>query len=360
MLDRVVAEAFKANPKWGKRDRGFVAESVWEVVRWRRVLAYLSDSEDPRAWLAAEWWRTGKEVPEWWAWEGANLEDMGARSGGLEGQPRAVRESVPDWLDRRGEEEMGARWGGELAALNRRAPVFLRANRLLATRAEVREWLEGEGVAAREVAGAEDALELEGTLPKRLYGDGRIEIQDAGSQRIAPLLEAEPGMRVIDACAGVGGKTLHLAALMEGRGEIVALDISPKKLESLKRRAGRAGVRNVRGELWGEDTLSKYGGRADRVLVDAPCSGLGTLRRQPDLKWRLDERRLEKAMATQRELIERCAGFLRPGGKLVYATCSVLPCKNGRQLAGREIEEEISISPATTGWDGFYGARVAG
>ena len=192
-----------------------------------------------------------------------------------------------------------------------------------------------------------------------------MEIQDPGSQAVAPLLEAEPEMKVIDACAGAGGKTLHLASLMKGRGEIVAMDVSAAKLSELRRRASRAGTRIIRTETWREDTLKRYAGWADRVLIDAPCSGLGTLRRQPDLKWRLSEGALEKIKRLQRRLLDHYPALLRPGGKLVYATCSVLPSENTGQLdllAERDgrflIEESITVSPAATGWDGFFAARL--
>ena len=366
VLDRVVAEGFRAQPRWGKRDRSFVAESVWEVVRWRRALAFVAGSDDPRALLAAEWSGRGIELPDWWTWKGEAVGDMELRRGQIAAQPRAVRESVPDWLDLLGRSELEEAWDAELRALNRRAPVFLRANRLMADRDEVLAWLSGEGVPARPVEGLPDAIELESVLPRRLADDGRIEIQDAGSQVVAPLLEVAPGMRVVDACAGGGGKTLHLAALMEGRGELLALDVSRRKLEALKRRAGRAGVRNVRAEPWQDDTLRRRAGWADRVLIDAPCSGLGTLRRQPDLKWRLSAGSLEKTRRLQRRLLDHYRELLKPGGRLVYATCSVLPSENQGQVAALlerdprwEVEEERVVLPAASGWDGFYAVRLA-
>ncbi|RYD64251.1 MAG: RsmB/NOP family class I SAM-dependent RNA methyltransferase [Verrucomicrobiaceae bacterium] len=229
------------------------------------------------------------------------------------------------------------------------------------------EWLSSHGVEASRVEGAPDALVLPAgkTLPKPLAAEGLVEIQDAGSQRIAPLLDMEPGMRVIDACAGAGGKALHLAALMESKGEIVAMDISTAKLSELRRRATRAGTRVIRTEMWREDSLKRYAGWADRVLIDAPCSGLGTLRRQPDLKWRLTAPSLEKTKRLQRRMLDHYPELLRPGGKFVYATCSVLASENGGQLRNlverdsrRVIEEELTVSPAETGWDGFFAARL--
>jgi 16S rRNA (cytosine967-C5)-methyltransferase len=152
---------------------------------------------------------------------------------------------------------------------------------------------------------------------------------------------------------------------MQGRGEIVAMDISTAKLSELRRRASRAGTRIIRTETWREDTLKRYAGWADRVLIDAPCSGLGTLRRQPDLKWRLTAPSLEKTKRLQRRMLDHYPELLRPGGKFVYATCSVLPSENGGQLRNllerdsrRGIEAELTVSPAETGWDGFYAARL--
>ena len=365
VLDRELDELFRANPKWGKRDRGFVAETAFEVTRWRRALAFLAGDESIAALCATHWIRSGLEVPGWWV---SHPDEVATREVELANQPRAIRESIPHWLDELGVRELGEEvWGKEIAALNRRAPVFLRVNRLRFEVDQAIKWLGSHGIEVSCVAGAPDALMLPAgkTLPKPLAAEGLVEIQDAGSQRIAPLLDVEPGMRVIDACAGAGGKTLHLAALLQGRGEIVAMDISTAKLSELRRRASRAGTRIIRTETWREDTLKRYAGWADRVLIDAPCSGLGTLRRQPDLKWRLTAPSLEKTKRLQRRMLDHYPELLRAGGKFVYATCSVLPSENGGQLRNlierdprRGIEAELTVSPAETGWDGFYAARL--
>lgn len=365
VLDRELDALFRAHPKWGKRDRSFVAETVFEVTRWRRALAFVAGDPSTPALCAVQWHRAGLEVPDWWPWQG-HQDEWSDREAALPSQPRAIRESVPDWLDVLGESELGEAWDRELAALNRRAPVFLRANRLRATLDEAQSWLRGHGIDARHFAA--DALVLpEGkSLPKPLAAEGVVEIQDAGSQRIAPLLHVEPGMRVIDACAGAGGKTLHLAALMHSRGEILAMDISAAKLSELRRRAARAGTRIIRTETWREDCLRRYAGWADRVLIDAPCSGLGTLRRQPDLKWRLTSATLEKTKRLQRQMLDHYSELLKPGGKLVYATCSLLPAENGGQVRNllerdprRALEEELIVSPAESGCDAFYAARLS-
>lgn len=364
VLERGLARAFGAHPKWGKRDRAFVAESAYEVARWRRGLEFVAGSGEVAALLAAQWTRMGLEVPEWWSWRGESAEEMRRREGELGAQPRAVRESVPDWLDDLGAEELGDRWGRELAALNRRAPVVVRVNPLQVSLAEARERLAAAGVAAEPVAGAADALCLAAgrILPVRLLEEGWVEIQDAGSQQVAPLLDARPGMKVVDACAGAGGKALHLACLMENRGEILAMDVSGEKLAELRRRVARGRVSNLRTTGLGADTVARHREWADRLLLDVPCSGLGTLRRQPDLKWRLTPGRLAEVRELQRRILVEYPVMLKPGGRMVYATCSVLPSENQAQArwllerGGFEMTGEKVVSPADSGWDGFYAA----
>jgi 16S rRNA (cytosine967-C5)-methyltransferase len=367
VLDRVVAEAFRKNPRWGKRDRHFIGDSVWEVVRWRRALSFVADSDDVGALLAALWRRRGFEVPDWWDWIGCSLDAMALREGELTSQSRAVRESVPDWMDQRGTEELGDQWASILTALNQRAAVFLRANTLKTSRSGLLDILKGEGIEAEVVDGLPDGVRLAGMLPRKLVQDGRMEIQDGGSQMVAPMLQVEPGMRVIDACAGAGGKTLHLAALMQGKGEVLALDVNARKLKQLLERAKQAGVRNLNVARWDSSTLRRYSGWADRVLIDAPCSGLGTLRRQPDLKWRLDQAGFSKVRRTQRKLLDHYPGLLKPGGVFVYATCSVFPSENQGQIENllhRDrrwiLQESRTISPANCDFDGFYVARCGG
>ncbi len=364
VLDHALGKVLGGNPRWGKRDRGFVAGTVFEVVRWRRALGFVADSEEVRALCAAQWVRDGYELPDWWEYRGLGVDGMRDRERELSGQRRAVRESVPDWLDEVAGGELGDAWDRELTALNGRAAVFLRVNRLKGTREEAVAWLAGHGVEASEVPGVADGLVLGSgkVLPKPLLAEGRVEIQDAGSQLVGPMVDPQPGEVVIDACAGAGGKTLHLAALSGGRAKLVAMDVVPGKLEELKRRADRAGVKGIRTEVIGPGTVAGWAGRADRVLIDAPCSGLGTLRRQPDLKWRLSVERLEELRTLQRRILREYSGMVRVGGRVVYATCSVLPSENhgaAETLSGSgefAIVDERVVSPAATGFDGFYAA----
>ncbi len=366
VLDHALAAAFEENPKWGKRDRSFIAETVFEVARWRRALGFLADSEETNAMCAAQWVRMGYEVPEWWTFKGLGAEEMKARESELADQPRAVRESIPDWLDELGVSELGSAWDAEIAALNQRAPVYLRVNTLKNTRAEAIEWLAANGVTAAELPGLPDALVLPPgkALPKPLRADGRVEIQDAGSQLIAPLLDPQPGERVVDACSGAGGKSLHLAALMRNEGRVFAMDVDAKKLAELERRAKRAGATCVKPKAITESTPVEFANIADRLLIDSPCSGLGTLKRQPDLKWRLKPAQLERVRGIQKELLATYTAMLRPGGVLVYATCSILPSENRAAVdsliasGGFTLLTERPVSPAETGFDGFYAAAL--
>jgi 16S rRNA (cytosine967-C5)-methyltransferase len=367
VLDHELATAFEENPKWGKRDRSFIAETVFEVARWRRALSFLIDSEETTALCAAQWVRMGYELPDWWAYHGKSAEEMRTRETELADQSRAVRESIPDWLDALGVAELGASWDAELTALNQRASVFLRVNTLRTTRPEAIAWLGSFNIVATEVPNLPDALVLAPgkALPKTLRFDGRVEIQDAGSQMIAPLVDPQPGERIIDACSGAGGKSLHLAALMKNEGRVFGMDIDTKKLAELERRARRAGATKcVKSKEITASTAADFADVADRLLIDAPCSGLGTLKRQPDLKWRLKPAQLDRLRGIQAELLEKYTAMLRPGGRLVYATCSILPSENraaiDRLLAKGNFTllEECPVSPAATGYDGFYAAAL--
>ena len=363
VADRAVARAMGAHPKWGKRDRAMVAETVYEVVRWRRRLEVLAGSGDWWA-LAGYWWeQQGYARPEWATWPEAGA--AAEREAALAGMPRAVRESLGDAFDALGEAELGGRWEVELAALNQAAPIFLRVNPRRGNVASVKAELEALGVVVELVEGCAQGLRVaEGkAVSNQLRESGRFEIQDAGSQQVAPFVQVAPGMRVVDLCAGAGGKTLHLAALMEGKGDLLAMDQHEGKLETLRGRAARATVK-VRTAVVSEASLAAMAGQADRVLVDAPCSGSGTLRRQADLKYRITAASLAGVQAVQREVLERGAALVKPGGKLVYATCSVLPSENQAQAAWFSaghaeftLEEERSLAPSETGWDGFYMAR---
>uniref|UniRef100_UPI00261E1A1D (d)CMP kinase n=1 Tax=uncultured Dokdonia sp. TaxID=575653 RepID=UPI00261E1A1D len=285
---------------------------------------------------------------------------------------RKYRESIPDWMDAVGEKALGKQWDKELAALNTQAPVVLRANSLKTTPKDLRNVLADQDIDTKLVDGYPDAVELierKNVFTSEAFKNGFFEVQDASSQRVARFLDVQPTMRVVDTCAGAGGKTLHLAALMENKGQIIAMDIYEGKLKELKRRAKRAGAHNIETRVIDTTKVfKKLYGKADRVLIDAPCTGLGTIKRSPDLKWKLQPDFVQKVIDRQAELLQSYSKIVKPGGKMVYATCSILPQENQEQiksfLATEEgvhfsLEKDQTISPAKTGYDGFYMALLS-
>ncbi len=278
---------------------------------------------------------------------------------------RKIRESIPDWLDDTGAAELGNNWEAELHALNQTAPVVLRANTLKTTSQELKKALASENIFTEQLPDLPQALvltEKKNVFQTELFKNGFFEVQDAGSQRIAPMLDVHPGMRVIDACAGAGGKTLHLAALMQNQGRLIAMDIEAWKLDELRRRARRNGVSNVETRPIEAKTIKRLRDTADRVLLDVPCSGLGVLRRNPDSKWKLKPEFLTQIRQTQYEILTSYSQMVKAGGKLVYATCSILPSESedqvkrflGEQGSKWQLLQEERTSPALQGFDGFY------
>ncbi|HZF99574.1 MAG TPA: methyltransferase domain-containing protein, partial [Chitinophagales bacterium] len=253
--------------------------------------------------------------------------------------------------------------------MNRQAAVVLRVNTLKTNLKSLLRQLDDEGITTSRLPDFEDALLLEKRanvfqLPS--FKEGMFEVQDAGSQAIAPFLQPEAGMRVVDACAGAGGKTLHIASVMENRGHVIALDVEEWKLIETRKRARRAGVGIIETRLIDSTkVIKRLNGTADRVLIDAPCSGLGVLRRNPDAKWKLSPETIEKVKNLQSDLLQRYASMAKPGGKIVYATCSILPSENEKQvekfLANNKdqytLEDQKHIMPSE-GFDGFYMARI--
>ncbi len=362
VASRALETLFAQNPKWGKRDRAFVSQNTYEIVRWRRLLERAAQSDENWALLAAQLVKNDIELPEWSEFSICNSAEIRARLD-LHDLPRAICESIPDWMDELGARELGDSWDAEISALNQEAPVFLRANTLKITRDELQKQLQIETIETQPVENLPDALRLEtrrSIAHFALYKGGFFEMQDGASQLVAPFLGVESGMKILDACAGAGGKSLHLASLMGNRGHLVACDSDASKLMELRRRAARNGVSCLETR-----PPEKLRGEFQRVLIDAPCSGLGTLRRQPDLKWRLTPEFLAQIGQKQREILDFYAPMLQPNGKLVYATCSILPSENEKQIEwflrrnkGWELEELHPISPAQTGFDGFFMARL--
>lgn len=373
-VDKVIERILKSNRKWGARDRGFIAESTYEIVRWWRLLWMIYGKESTLKRkelyrLFGVWWLwQGYSLPEWNQF--ASLEDFNIDEA-LKQVPDEVRyhQSFPDWLDERASHELGpAKWSEIAQNLNLQASVILRTNSLLTSREKLMWRLQTEGFEITELETNDVGLVLEkraNTFRAQSFQDGWFEVQDGGSQQIAAFLKAEPGMRVIDACAGAGGKTLHLAALMQNKGAIIAMDVEERKLHELKKRARRNQVHNVETRLIDSSkTIKRLAGTADRLLLDVPCSGTGVIKRNPDTKWKLQPEHVEKVRQIQARIIRDYSEMLKPGGLMVYATCSILKSENEDQvqefLAERDdykLLEEKRVDPGPAS-DGFYMALL--
>lgn len=375
--DKVIAKMLKSDKRWGKRDRGFIAENTYEIIRWKRLYGELAGVKEPFS--NTSLWRLlsvrlvlqGIPLPAWDEVRGTPARRIKGKYDGLQ-QYRAIVCSITDWLDKLGVANFGeTQWKRELDALNTQASVVLRVNRLQTNPKTLQNELVAEGIQTVLHRTYPDALILQeraNVFETDAFKRGLFEVQDASSQLVASFTEVSPGMQVIDACAGAGGKSLHLAALMENKGQLTALDIYPHKLHELKRRAKRAGVHNITTRhIQSTKVIKKLHGRADRVLIDAPCTGLGVLRRNPDAKWKIDADFLERVKQTQKHIIHSYATMVKPGGKLVYATCSILKEENQNQVEGFlqseigkqfTLEKEQIVNPAKSGFDGFYMARM--
>lgn len=375
--DKVIEKTLKRDKRWGSRDRSFIAETTYDIVRWKRLYAEIAEVKPPfsRENLFRMWavWATlrGIELPDWKQIEPTPTRRIKGKFDALS-KIRKFRESIPDWLDEMGVKELGEKtWEKEIHALNVQAPVVLRVNNLKTSREALQKLLQEEGIESTFVKDHPEALELKersNVFKTQAFRDGYFEVQDASSQMVAHFLDVQPGMRVVDTCAGAGGKSLHLAALMENKGQIIALDIYGNKLKELKRRAKRAGAHNIETrDIDSTKVIKKLYNSADRVLIDAPCSGLGVLSRNPDAKWKLQPEFIENLKQKQQEILRQYSRIVKPGGKMVYATCSVLPSENQAQveqfLASEEgkdfsLIEDRKVLSSETGFDGFYMALL--
>ena len=375
--DKVLRKVLKYDKRWGSRDRSFIAETVYDIVRWKRLYSEIAEVKAPysRANLFRLFavWATlrGITVPDWKQIEPIPSRRIKGRFDELS-KIRKFKESIPDWMDELGEKALGKKWGDELTALNTQANVVLRANTLKANVKDVRNTLADQDIDTQILDKYPDALQLvvhKNVFTSEAFKNGFFEVQDASSQKVARMTDVSPGMRVVDACAGAGGKTLHLAALMENKGQIIAMDIYEGKLKELKRRAKRAGAHNIETrEITSSKVYKKLYDKADRVLIDAPCTGLGTIKRNPDLKWKLQPEFVDKVVERQAEILQNYSKMVKEGGKMLYATCSILPRENQEQVQsflkteqGQKftLEKQETVSPAKSGYDGFYMALLS-
>jgi len=375
--DKVVARALKKDKRWGSHDRKFVAETIYEIVRWKRLYTEIAEVKEPfdrdKIWRIFAVWAVlrGYNLPDWKYFEDTPVRRIKGKFDELT-KTRKFRESIPDWMDELGVKELGEEvWTKEIAAQNEQAKVILRVNKLKTTKEKLRAILMDLNIETEFHKDYPDALiltERANVFLTDAFKDGLFEVQDASSQLVAYFLDVQPGMRVVDTCAGAGGKTLHLASLMENKGQLIAMDLYESKLKQLKIRAKRNGAFNIEPRvIESTKTIKKLHEKADRVLIDAPCSGLGVLKRNPDSKWKLQPEFIDNIRKVQAEVLESYSKIVKPGGKLVYATCSVLPSENQEQIKhflSTEIGKEFNfvkdqkVLASESGFDGFYMALL--
>lgn len=370
--DKVIERLLKAHRKWGSEDRRVVSEIFYNIIRWKKRLEYyMGESVKPTnvykmiiAYLL--WSKTHYKKFE--EFDGIKVADILTKLKKGTVPTKAIEHSIPDWLAETLEKELGKNWEKEMVALNEQAPTVLRANTLKTTPRELIADLNDENVEAFTIKNYPDAIQLaekKNVFLTSAFKDGFFEVQDASSQKIGELLDVQEGMRVVDACAGAGGKTLHLAALMKNKGQIIALDIYGWKLAELKRRAKRAGAHNIEARLIEDNkVIKRLHEKADRLLIDSPCSGLGVLKRNPDSKWKIDQAFIDRIKVEQQQILQDYSKILKKGGQMIYATCSILPSENNEQ-----VEKFLQNNPDFTllkdqkimpseGYDGFYMALI--
>ena len=385
--DKVVEQLLKSNSKWGSRDRAFIAETTYECVRWFRLYAILSkgihekrggDFDVPN-FINKDFidiigvcltLKNGESIDYFHrnplGKDFEHLDYLNLKTQFDNISERKIKYSISDWMDEVGEKELGSeKWTTELEALNKPADVVLRCNTLKIKVLDLKKKLNDINIETGDTPLSTEALILKkrtNVFSTELFKKGLFEVQDAGSQLIAPFLQAESGMRVIDACAGAGGKSLHLATLMQNKGSIISMDTEGRKLEELRKRAQRNGINMIETRTIESDkVINRLHDSADRLLLDVPCSGLGVLRRNPDAKWKLTLEFLNEIRLLQAKILQNYSKMVKIGGKMVYATCSILPSENENQVelflknnANWKKLDEKKISPAENGFDGFY------
>ena len=372
-----LSQLLKQNRRWGSRDRRQLGESVLDCIRWKRTYVYLGNLDSQSEcffWELLGIWMLTKEMilPEWE--ELSSIKELKISIPlNLETTDRKIRTSLPDWLDVLGIENYGETiWEKESQSFNTPAALVLRNNTLKQDSVSLKKQLEKDfTIKSTEVADIPQALVLDKHYKLNqnpLYLNGAFEIQDANSQRVAHWVNPQSNHLIVDACAGSGGKSLHMAAMMQNQGRIFALDPHPIKLDQLKIRAKRNGISNIQTlDTHTPDFFNQQQGTADVVLIDAPCSGLGVLRRNPAAKWHMNPEKIKKVELLQRDILQKNAPLVKKGGALVYATCSIFPNENQYQIKhfletdlGSEFEliKEETYLTHQTGFDGFYLARL--
>ncbi len=389
--DGVVSRYFREHSELGQNDRAFIAEAIFGVLRRKRMLDHLSNNGAARAlllaWMARTQGLNSRELAPLLR-RGDDETVTAIKSANTDDLPLPVQAELPDWVVEKLSLNHSAAAILELGrGLASPAPLDLRVNTVRAKRDDVLATLAANGITATPTPFSPCGLRIDGRpainrLP--MFLDGTIEVQDEGSQLLCCLLAPTRHDFVIDFCAGAGGKTLMLGAMMHNRGRLYAFDTSAARLKKLQPRLARSGLSNLRAQVIARETdirIKRLGGKADRVLVDAPCSGLGTLRRNPDLKWRQSPQSVAELVVKQTAILNAAAALLKPGGRLVYATCSLLAEENEgiietfaaanpafsivdcdsvltQQKIVLQTGKYLKLTPHQHGTDGFFGAVI--
>jgi 16S rRNA (cytosine967-C5)-methyltransferase len=371
---KAIQQILKVHQDWEDQKRAVFSETVYDLIRWWRSLWYIidkepsSDDEDLKKLITSYLLLKKGDITALQKKRGLDTAQVLQRIKTTK-TLRVLRESIPDWLDVQGEKELGSRWDVVIASLNINPDLIIRVNTLKTTVKELSVVLRKEGIIAESINGNPDACVIKKkTNVFRLasFNAGLFEVQDAASQMVSRILDPQPGMRVIDACAGEGSKTLHLAALMKNKGKIIALDTQEWRLKELHKRAIKAGADTIETRLITSSKIYKrLEDTAERLLLDVPCSGLGTLRRNPDIKWKLTSTDLERLRFLQQDLLERYSTLLKPQGTMVYSVCSIFPSEAEEQIQRflkkhekLRLIEEKRYWPDTDRTDGFYIAYI--
>ncbi len=364
--DGIVSAFFRQHRGLGARERHTLAETTYTVLRQRLLLQHLAQSGSGPlerrlallAWQGGDTFLRGALQPQEQQW----LADVATIDRAA--LPEKLRHNLPDWLAAPLQQQLGDDFWPLVQALAEAAPLDLRVNLVKARREDVQATLAEAGIDAQPTPHSPWGLRVQGkpALNKlALFTGGAIEVQDEGSQLLALLTDPKRGEMVVDFCAGAGGKTLALGAAMRNTGRLYAFDVSGHRLDALKPRLARSGLSNVHPAQIAherDDRIKRLAGKIDRVLVDAPCSGLGTLRRNPDLKWRQSPKSVAELQVKQAAILAGAARLLKPGGRLVYATCSLLAAENEAVAAAFTAEREADFRPLPAA-EALAAARVA-
>jgi len=398
--DRMLSAYYRAHRYIGSKDKATISEIVYDVLRYKGRLMWFAEEvnmpNSPRAWVIVlqlinkhdvdELFTGENYAPEVLSEEEANAQVQISRliqTNAIDDAPDAARYDVPDWLLPQLKESLGDGFVAEMQALQDRADLCVRANSLKTDRENLQRLLQDKDISNSATKFSPWGIIIGQKVAFNqldLFKEGLFEVQDQGSQLIALASNVKAGDKVVDFCAGAGGKSLAMAAQMDNKGVIHACDVHTKRLENLGRRKKRAGVHNIQTHVLSSERdkwVKRQSGKMDVVLVDAPCTGTGTWRRSPDARWNLGPENLEALTALQANILISAARLVKPGGRLIYATCSLLQSENEQQVQQflksvddfepailpeiqslnlLDVEQgfQLRTSPAKTGMDGFF------